>query len=421
MSQQYSRAAQRDVVYLVAPSGHPNFGDEFIARAWLRYLATARPDSDVVVDCHTPGQAAVLLRSAHPRVTFVDTAWRICQGVAHLPAEAGVEHAARVVHDPGLMCGLVSGIELLAGAGTVHLLGGGYLNTVWPHHLALLAVAAAAVRRSGGRAVATGQGLLPAGDRSRRALAHTLQAGFEVFDVRDERSRRAASPELGARLTETGDDAWLDIPRIDPADPGHAAADRRFVFCVQSDLVDDFGGGRGVTGLTEVVTELIERWHLTGDQVAFVEGIPGADRVVFDRVEPKLAGAAFVPFTEAWQAGLPARAGQVWVSTRFHPHLLAAAAGASGLALTGPNDYYTTKHRSLIDAGSGWTCSDGTDLPPEPPGSGGFPDTTVQRLRAAKAAVAARIYPPLPVSTPGLARRAVRGTRRRLERLAVRS
>ena len=63
----------REMVYLVAPSGNPNYGDEFILRAWLRYLARVRPDADVVVDCHTPGQAAVLLRRCHPRLTFVCT------------------------------------------------------------------------------------------------------------------------------------------------------------------------------------------------------------------------------------------------------------------------------------------------------------------------------------------------------------
>ncbi|WP_157576604.1 hypothetical protein [Mycobacterium sp. GA-2829] len=47
---------------MVAPAGNPTYGDDFILRAWLTHLAVHRPDADVVVDCHTPGQAAVLLR-----------------------------------------------------------------------------------------------------------------------------------------------------------------------------------------------------------------------------------------------------------------------------------------------------------------------------------------------------------------------
>jgi hypothetical protein len=79
---------------------------------------------------------------------------------------------------------------------------------------------------------------------------------------------------------------------------------------------------------------------IAGERAAFVEGIPGQDRVVFDRLSAMLPGAEFVPSVDVWDRGLPARAGQAWVSTRFHCHLLAAAAGASGVALSGRRDYY---------------------------------------------------------------------------------
>ncbi len=97
--------------------------------------------------------------------------------------------------------------------------------------------------------------------------------------------------------------------------------------------MDDFAGGRGGTdGLTEAVSALIDQWGgiRGGEDVVVVEAIPGADRLVYDRIAHRLPGAIFVPFTELWRRGLPARSGQTWVSTRFHVHLLAAAAGASG-------------------------------------------------------------------------------------------
>jgi hypothetical protein len=93
------RPTDREIVYLVAPGGNPNYGDEFILRAWPRHLARVRPEADVVVDCHTPGQAAVLLRSSHPRVTFVDTIWRICPQTAHLPPAEAVARPEPL--DPG--------------------------------------------------------------------------------------------------------------------------------------------------------------------------------------------------------------------------------------------------------------------------------------------------------------------------------
>ncbi|HEY9265000.1 MAG TPA: polysaccharide pyruvyl transferase family protein [Mycobacterium sp.] len=377
----------------MAPGGHPNYGDEFILRAWLNHLARVRPDAQVVVDCHTPGQAAVLLAGCHRHVTFVDTIWRICFATAHLePAEA-IATAARVVGDPGQMPKLVSGIEMLAAAQTVHLIGGGYINMVWPHHLALLAAATAAAQCSRGRAVATGQGLMPVGVPEREALLRELQVQFALFDVRDTPSARAVAG-AGGDVSCTGDDAWLGIRDRDVYDTESAAAQRPFGFCLQSDLMDDFADGRGTDGLTEAVAALVDTWGIGGDEVVVVEAIPGADRLVYDRIAHRLPGAIFVPFTELWRRGLPARPGQTWISTRFHVHLLAAAAGASGLAPPGRIDYYPVKHQSLIDAGSHWQILDSTNPPAAPTRSGGFDPDTVNRLHQGKAALADRIYPP---------------------------
>jgi polysaccharide pyruvyl transferase WcaK-like protein len=389
---QTRRQVEREIVYLVAPSGIPNYGDESILRTWLRHLARVRPDAAVLVDCHTPGQAAVLLGHWHPRVSFVDMIWRICFETAHLPPAEAVAVAGDVVHDPGRMPKIVLGIELLAAADTVHLVGGGYINTVWSHHLALLAAANAAADRSGGAAVASGQGLVPAGDPQRLALLRQLQARFTLFDVRDAPSLRAIAGS-GGHESFTGDDAWLGINDHGVYDTESEAACRTFVFCLQSDLVEDFAGGQGTEGLTAAIAQLIERWNLRGDDVAVVEGMPGADRIVFDRAAHLLPGVVFVPFTEVWNRGLPARAGQTWVSTRFHPHLLAAAAGASGLALSGRSDYYPIKHRSLIDSGSRWRLADSTELPLTPVRDGGFTAQTVELLRRRKASMVAQIYP----------------------------
>ena len=50
----------QQLIYLVAPTGFPNFGDEYIAAAWLRTLARRRPGARVVLDCPNPGSAVNL-------------------------------------------------------------------------------------------------------------------------------------------------------------------------------------------------------------------------------------------------------------------------------------------------------------------------------------------------------------------------
>jgi hypothetical protein len=89
---------------------------------------------------------------------------------------------------------------------------------------------------------------------------------------------------------------------------------------------------------------------------------------------------------------MPARAGQTWLSTRFHAHLTAAAVGASGVAVAVNPDYYLTKHRSLTDLGSRWTLSSTLDTP-ERPTQGGFPPEIVTTATATKLRVAKTIYP----------------------------
>lgn len=403
---------ERELIYLIAPGGAPNYGDEYILRAWLRYLVRTRPDADVVVDCHTPGQAAILLSGVHPRAMFVDTVWRICDQTAGLPPREAVALAGDVVDNPGRMAKLVTGVELFARSDVVHLVGGGYINTVWSHHLALLATAAAAGTRSGARVFATGLGLLPIGDDDRLSLLRDLQTSFEIFDVRDALSYRAIA-ESGGNTSFTGDDAWLGIADEDAYNTESEAARRPYVFCLQSDLVEDFAGGLGADGLTKAITVLIEQWNISGDEVAAVEGIPGSDRIIFDRIAHLLPGAAFATFTDVWRHGLPARPGQTWVSTRFHPHLLAAAAGASGLALAGRRDYYPIKHQSLIDSGSRWQLADTlASLPSVPVRDGGFAPEDVEVLRRRKSVLAGQIYPSAPAVASSRFDRPARSFRR---------
>ena len=97
----------------------------------------------------------------------------------------------------------------------------------------------------------------------------------------------------------------------------------------------------------------------------------------------------------------PGAAGTGRADMGQHPipsHLLAAAVGASGLALSGRSDYYPIKHRSLIEAGSRWRVTNSSELPRTQVRDGGFSVQAVELLRRQKAALAAQIYPPAPSS-----------------------
>jgi polysaccharide pyruvyl transferase WcaK-like protein len=384
----------RPCYYLVGAAGFPNYGDEFIAAAWLRHLAVVAPEADVWLDCKAAGPAQVLLDGLHPRLRVVDTLWRLC---SHADSDdpwqvaTWVQHA---IHNPGLAPLWVAGIELVARADVVHLIGGGYLASLWPRQVGLIAGAVAAVRRSGGRAVMTGQGLYPAVDGV-APLLRALVERFDVVDLRDEASARILFEPGQAAAHTSHDDAFLALR--DGADRfiDRGAPAPEYMLCVQPDA-----GEVTKSTLAARVLDTLRAWHARPDQVGIVEGIPGFDREVYALIEHELPGARFYPFSAIWTDGLPLAPHQKWISTRFHLHLLAAAVGAGGVAISVHSRYYATKHQSLIDLGSGWTLTDATEdsKPPPPPASGGFSTRSLRRYADRKAELARSIYPPAKVA-----------------------
>ncbi|TNY36892.1 polysaccharide pyruvyl transferase family protein [Thermomonospora catenispora] len=367
--------------YLVGTTGHPNYGDELIAAVWLRHLAEAAPDAEVWLDCPHPGTAAVMLSHLHPNVQFTDTFWRLCREAPDDGPWQVARWVRRAIGDLGMAPRWGLGRELAARAEVVHIIGGGYINGLWPRHYGLLAAAVGAVERSGGRAVMTGQGLWPVPEHGAQLL-RDLAAHFALVDVRDEPSAQVLGDVT--TVTATGDDVLFGLgPHL--YRPPHEPL-REVVLCLQSDLLS-----MPRPALASFVSAALRSWGVTPEQVAVVEGIPGVDRAVFDLLEPELPGARFHPFLEVWRHGLPAGPGQTWISTRFHLHLLAAAAGASGVAVSVNPDYYAVKHRSLIRRGSRWTLSDATDVP-ERPAAGGFDHDVLEAARREKRSLAAAIY-----------------------------
>lgn len=398
------RLRRQEVIYLISPAGYPNYGDELIARVWLRHLARARPHALVVLDCPSPGQAALMLRDDHPDIVFVDTLWKLAIYAADPDRDDGPDPAtpwiwvAQAATTLGVAPRLADGVDLFRRAASVHLLGGGYLNHVWPQHVSLTAAAAELTRATGAPAYASGQGLIPLLDEPARSALLDAARTFTVFDVRDAASADALAGIPGRR--QTGDDAWLAVggtapPQTGPPRRPEAESADGVTLCIQSDLTDDFTafGATGLDALTLFVRETLDAWDVPGEAITVVEGIPGFDLEVPTRLGDRLDGATVVPFIDIWRAGLPVGRGNTWISTRFHPHLIAAAAGDSGVGVVGRPDYYATKHLSLVAAGSRWTIVENPEEVPARPTAGGFTAEDRDRAVAAKRALAQRLYP----------------------------
>ncbi|MEE6274476.1 polysaccharide pyruvyl transferase family protein [Georgenia sp. MJ206] len=344
---------EASTVYLVGVAGNPNLGDELIVAAWLRYLADHLPDADVWLDTPYPGPASALLAGIHPRLHVTDTLFRLRDravedGVDAADAAGIGAYMTRALADPGNTPWWTSGIDLVRGADVVHLVGGGYANDLWPHNLALLDALAWLAQHTPARVGATGLGLLPLGEASAARVADAAQH-FAVLDVRDTGTARAllggARPTLPLRLTS--DDLFVQAADDFLDAEGGAAFDVGVV--VQHDL-----RSMDWPDLLAFVRAQVTAWDVDPSRVAVIECIPRLDATVYDDLSAHWPGLQLRSFHEVWRDGFPAAAHQRWISTRFHPHLLAAGAGARGVAISVRGDYYDAKHGLVLAAGSRW-------------------------------------------------------------------
>lgn len=379
-------------LYLVAEPGYPNFGDELITREWLRYLARLRPNDEIIVDCARPGPAAMVLRGAHPHATFTDTLCRLgLEGP--FPPNGPIGDIAPFVDaaldNEGLAPNYAAGIRALQRhVRSVHMVGGGYMRGDWTSNLSRLAIGPWA-RRHGIPAVATGLGLMPIDGESLR-FAVNAAASFDTFTLRDEQSLhslRSAADYLTERQPEpedgsNGSDRPLPVS-LAPDDcfvnaledcymPGDGLPD--VMVCAQSDLLPD----KDAPTLYRHVSAILERWNVDRhDAIGVVECNPRIDLPILHYLsELGYDRLRFFPLAEILECGFPAREGQRWISTRYHPHLLASAAGASGVFVAIDPHYYTVKHNAVIRMGSRWNAAPVNGAIPDP--GPGFHDSQLR-------------------------------------------
>jgi len=330
-------------IYLVSASGVPNYGDEVITRGWLRFLARHDPARDVWLDCPEPGRASVLFRDDHPRLRTCDTLWHTARIVGGREPSEDDHHRARALVRHGGTPAADLGLEVARAAGTVHILGGGFLSEHWPENFLLLSMASELKRLDPARRVyGTGLGLVPAAE----AHVHAMREAFVDFDYADARDEWSASA-VGIRRGT--DDSALAL-RVG-AVPVDRRSSPRLMLLLQGDLIDRGQLERSL----ESILRFVESEGGGGEPLGLVEGIPGVDAWYREALDSRWDGPVVLyPFAALWENGLPVRAGQWWFVTRFHFHLLAAAHGASGIVLRGASSYYAAKQESLRELGTGW-------------------------------------------------------------------
>lgn len=326
-------------IYLISMAGFPNYGDELIAQRWLAFLAKHQPEVDVWLDVREPGTVASLLKDIHPRLHVTNTLFRATHeylhGLNRTPAEL-----VRDLGSPKFDVGLLE----LREAGMIHLLGGGFVNSIWQENSLIVDAMRAVAEISGAQLVATGQGLMP--------LIGEDFSGFKHVSVRDTPSAQAL------RIPRGWDDAYLlDTP---PAlEQSSRVEDLELYLCVQNDALEDGAHGR----MIDFARQQAERLGIPREKTFYVEAIPGDDYAGFDALRDLVADQGFIPFAHFWRSDFKFHSRQIWITSRFHHHLMGALHGARGIAISGNPGYYDVKHSSLADSGTHWKVFTGHETP----------------------------------------------------------
>lgn len=360
--------------YLIGEPGYPNFGDELIAAAWLRYLAARHPEIPVYLDCARPGPAAAILRNAHPNLRVVDTISRLTielldgakAELASISSEDSAPSLARIIgsrieaalSNEGTAARYASGLRILNyEVRSVHYIGGGYMNGMWQHNLARLSAGATLARR-GIPVFATGLGITPlSGDAI--DYARGCLSAFSLVTVRDASSLSALNGMSNVQLAT--DDCFVNGLST-CVNPTENAPD--YMVCIQGDLVDN------CENLHSHVISQLEKWGVDKTKpIGVVECNPYVDYAIFEQLSEAGYSPVLYPAIDLIERGLPVKQNQTWLSTRYHPHLIASAFGCSGSYIPLGNKFYEDKHRAVLQMGSHWTPSN-IGAPSTQPGPG---------------------------------------------------
>lgn len=359
--------ASSQAAYIIAEPGFPNFGDELIASEWIKYLAAIRPDLPIVIDCNRPGSASAILSDLHPNIRFVDTIARL---TFELPVSYGEEIASGGRHtrvgekssaliaalkDEGRAARYAAGIRLLnRRVKCIHFLGGGYMNGMWEENLSRLAVAIWGSER-GLPILGTGLGLSPL-DGATLDFARNAAESFDLLAVRDIETFNELAGCKSVYLAP--DDVFVNALSgcfdVNEAFPN-------VMVCIQTDMVDD------AAALHQHVIAILKKWGVNeNDCIGIVECNPYIDSSIMDVMRREGFACHLFPAADLIENGLPVKSGQIWLTTRYHPHLLASAYGCRGCYIPIDDGFYRYKHEAVVRMGSRWSCSRIGEEVPDP-------------------------------------------------------
>lgn len=339
---------------LIGAVGGPNFGDELILLTWINAIRQKDPQAQIFCDGYNLKKLKEFLGGGAIVVAENESLWRVCSILERDKKEDIWTHISDKVsidENNQLMADCLFSLRE-KNFDQVHIIGGGYFNSLWQSNYLILAVCVLLSWQTGVRLIATGLGLTPTSEGDLAGLRAILGA-FDLVDVRDEDSYNLLSGIACPALSCTGDDVLLSLSSDFNKYPLQEIEGKSLILCLQNDLFD------GSIILEKIFNDaifdlLIE--HSVENVIfamAMKEDVSGQE----GELKRKFANYNFNLTTifpeDLVENGFPVSSEGLIISSRYHPHFLGALSGVRGIALTS-QPYYDTKHRAVHAMGSNW-------------------------------------------------------------------
>ncbi|WP_426508060.1 polysaccharide pyruvyl transferase family protein [Serratia proteamaculans] len=316
-------------VNLTGAIGGENFGDEFILNACMEEYLKLFP-----CDFIFSGFAKNVVLRKGEIVTSNDINFFDCMSeLQTLKKEKGV------ITDKDVF----TIFDRYSKSDIVHLIGGGYVNNLWPSNYALVAIAYLYGIHCSVPVVGTGLGLYPA--EINQELVELFQ-NFDFIDVRDEYSHKLIPSSI-----YTGDDALLKFNDFscvikNSEKPFLAISIQNHLFDGE-DIIDYIFSKEFLRHfISNGINDIIVIEAAPEDNVKFSRGnLQNATELAFD--------IKFITGNELIENGIPYHPNSKVISSRYHINLLYTMLGLEGVAII-DNDYYENKHNSIVSVGGKW-------------------------------------------------------------------
>lgn len=336
-------------IYLIATAGYPNFGDEIVLRGWLKFITDRVHNTEIWIDCHSPGMLNHLFYNEFPNVHFTNFVWDIILSYAENNANESLEFGKLAWNEYKLIWERQSYMKsALLESDIVHIIGTGFLNNIWAKHYGILSfVAYAPYKKNQIKKIISGAGLMPLNLEILDNLTIVLNK-FDKVDLRDKMSFETlllSKNIQDKKLTMTGDDSFL--LKLNPSKRSNSIIG----LCIQGDFWND----AEVEFLIDSIVTYVNQLKINGEfSIRFYELIPGIDRKFYKNLQSKLDIEEYRDFKTNFEEGLDVSSHDIFISSRFHLHLLASRLGAVGFWLSAHESYYDIKHNSVQECGSNW-------------------------------------------------------------------